>query len=219
MLHNPVTFSQFLLHQAKTQGLAKNLPWRPQFWFILAKRSYPKLPSFPVVAPKQVSHHYSAFNLYPRPLTLSELETSHPVLASTPDSKDPLFSGAGLGLPGRLGCESQGPGSEVPTDRFLSRTCSTRLLSERENEEPLDASESMHTGRSAWRCRTSTRTSCAPSIAKARYLLSSLKDPNPGQGAGPWMSGTVCRTRFGGVPVIFHTISLERTMQLLCETW
>ena len=152
---------------------------------VLAKRSYPKLPSFSVVASKHVSLHYSAF--HPHPLTLSELETSHPVLASSPDSKDPLFSGAGLGLPGRLGWESQGPGSEAPTDQFLSLTCSTHLSSERENEEPLDASESVRTGRSAWRCRMSARTSCAPSTAKARCVLSSPKDPNLGQGAGPWM--------------------------------
>lgn len=64
-----------------------------QLWFVLATRSYPKLLSFSVVSSEQVSHPYTAFHLYSHPLTLNELETSHPVLASTPDSKDPLFPG------------------------------------------------------------------------------------------------------------------------------
>lgn len=63
----------------------------------------------------QVSHHYSAFHLYLHHLTLTKLETSHPALANTPDSKDPLVFRAGHGLPDHLDWESKGPGSEVPT--------------------------------------------------------------------------------------------------------
>lgn len=146
-----------------------------QLWFVLATRSYPKLFSFSVVASKQVSCPYSAFHLYSHPLTLSELETSHP----------PGLKGSTVFwcLPGCLDWKSQGSSSEASTDKIFVTSMFTHLSSEWENEESLDALASVHTGRPAWRCWSSAQTSWALGTAKARCLLSSLKDPQSGSGS------------------------------------
>lgn len=92
-----------------------------QPWFVLATKSYPKLLSFSVVLSKQVSHPYTVFHLYSYPLTLSELETSHPVLVSTPDSKDPLFPGVFWATWIKRAKDLV---QRYPQKRFLSLACS-----------------------------------------------------------------------------------------------
>lgn len=92
-----------------------------QLWFVLATRSYPKLPSFSVVSSEQVPYPYTAFHLYSHPLTLSELETSHSVVASTLDSKDPLFPGV---FQAAWTERTKDLVQRYPQKRFLSLACS-----------------------------------------------------------------------------------------------